>query len=358
MASLWASRSRRCWRWRCCGRSAGYLLWAMLGVAAFVLLGLLVERLVVTDRKAGGDDARRRRGRREGQRSEPPAGLHFSHGEEARDYARLVLGRVEVEDAHIHDLEITINRLTSPRTAKAKFLAVGKGRDRKNEFPYQGFARRVVVELRREGGRWLVTDFDGGGLRSAATMRYLLNAAILIGLAAYVAAFYITPLPDFRNDDRPAAVAHRVARAACCCGPTSGCCRIGSARRRSSRLADRLPVLLVAGLILAWAAALGWLLMAASATLWRRRLACADQGRRDACTVGAGRCLPLQLTRLETFVFVAGRGTRAAEHLGAAAGAVRAAGADVDFRRAGDRDLLAAAGVCYRRRQTRPIAGG
>ncbi len=70
------------------------------------------------------------------------------------------MGRFEVEDAHIHDLEITINRLTSPPTAKAKFLAVGKGRDRKNEFPYQGFARRVVVELRREGGRWLVTDFD------------------------------------------------------------------------------------------------------------------------------------------------------------------------------------------------------
>ena len=29
-----------------------------------------------------------------------------------------------------------------------------------NEFPYQAFAQKVVVELRLEGGRWLAADFD------------------------------------------------------------------------------------------------------------------------------------------------------------------------------------------------------
>jgi hypothetical protein len=138
----------------------GYLLWVMLGVGAFVLLGLLVERLVITDRKlvmrtldAGVAAAKANNLDRLLDCISPTA-------KNPRDYARLVLSRAEVEDAHIHDLEITINRLTSPPTATARFLAVGKGRDRKGEFPNQPFAERVVVELRREGGRWLVADFE------------------------------------------------------------------------------------------------------------------------------------------------------------------------------------------------------
>jgi len=138
----------------------GYLLWAMLGTAAFVALGLLVERLVVTEREevemtldAGVAAAKANNLGRLLNCISPKA-------TKARYYAGLVLGRFEVEDARIRDLEITINRLTSPPTAKAKFLAVGKGRDRKNEFPYENYMRTVVVELRREGDRWLVADFD------------------------------------------------------------------------------------------------------------------------------------------------------------------------------------------------------
>ena len=74
--------------------------------------------------------------------------------------ARLVLDRVEVRSVWIRDLEIKVNRLTSPWTAKARFLAIGNGRDRKNEFPYDTFSRRVVVKFRREGDRWLVTGYD------------------------------------------------------------------------------------------------------------------------------------------------------------------------------------------------------
>ena len=138
----------------------GYLLWAMLGTAAFVLLGLLVERFVVTERKLVmrtlDDGVAAAKANNLGRLLE----CISPKATKTRHYAGLVMGRFEIEDAHIHDLEIKINRLTSPWTAEAKFLAVGKGRDRKNELPYSGYARRVVIELRREGGRWLVTDFD------------------------------------------------------------------------------------------------------------------------------------------------------------------------------------------------------
>ena len=86
----------------------------------------------------------------------------------------LGVGPRQVEDAHIHDLEITINRLTSPPTAKARFLAIGKGRDRKNEFPYHELSRRVVVNC---GGKaadgWSATS--RWRTSSASTMRHLLT---------------------------------------------------------------------------------------------------------------------------------------------------------------------------------------
>jgi hypothetical protein len=138
----------------------GHLIWAMLGVAVFVLAGLVAEHLVVTEQEAvemtlgAGVAAARANDLNRLLACISPKATR------ARSYAGMVLGRAEVEEAHILHLEITVNRLTSPPTAKARFQAIGKGRDRKGEFPYQGFARWVVVQLRREGGRWLVADFE------------------------------------------------------------------------------------------------------------------------------------------------------------------------------------------------------
>lgn len=86
--------------------------------------------------------------------------LAFHPIPQSRREARWILDRVQVSDAYIRQLEITINRLTSPPTARAKFVAVGKGTDRKGEFPYETFMRRVVVDLRLEDGRWLATGYD------------------------------------------------------------------------------------------------------------------------------------------------------------------------------------------------------
>ena len=138
----------------------GRLLWAMLGVGAVVLVGLVVERLVVTDREAVENTLDACVAAVKANDINRLSECISPTAPQVRAEARFVLGRVEVQKAAITDLEITINRLTSPPTAKAKFRAIGAGRDRKGEFPYQGFAEFITVELRLEGDRWLVSGYQ------------------------------------------------------------------------------------------------------------------------------------------------------------------------------------------------------
>jgi hypothetical protein len=137
----------------------GKVLWAMLGVGALVLTGLLIERLVVTEREAVEHTLDAAIDAVEANDINRLLECISPKAEPIRAAARMVLGRVEVRMARMTGLEITINRLTNPHTAKAKFRAIGSGRDRKGELPSQGFSEVVTVELRPEGGRWLVFDY-------------------------------------------------------------------------------------------------------------------------------------------------------------------------------------------------------
>ena len=138
----------------------GRMLWAMLGVAAVVLVGLAVERLVVTDREAVENTLDACVAAVKANDINRLLECISPAAPQVRAEARFVLDRFEVQKAALTDLEITINRLTNPPTAKAKFRAIGAGRDRKGEFPYQGFAEIVTVELRLEGDRWLVSGYQ------------------------------------------------------------------------------------------------------------------------------------------------------------------------------------------------------
>jgi hypothetical protein len=137
----------------------GKYLLAMIGVGLIVVIGLLVEHFVITDRKAVRQtlDAAVVAVRRNDVNGLLDCIAPSAKG--PRDESRQLVSLVDVEEGHISDLEIKVNRLTSPPTAEAKFLAVGRGRDRTGEFPYQGFAQRVVVQLQLQGNRWLVTGY-------------------------------------------------------------------------------------------------------------------------------------------------------------------------------------------------------
>ena len=142
----------------------GYLLWAMIGMAVVVLVGLVVERLVVTEQEAIENTLDAAVDAAAANDLDRLLDCISPTAEHTRADARWMLDRVEVHSAYIHKLKIRINHLTSPPTAKVRFQAIGQGTDRKGEFPYQSYSRAVTVELRLEDGRWLVTGYDVEGL--------------------------------------------------------------------------------------------------------------------------------------------------------------------------------------------------
>jgi hypothetical protein len=93
-------------------------------------------------------------------------------------------------------------------------------------------------------------------------MKHVRTTAILIGLAVYLIAFYLTPLPSFARDDgEPFLRFHLVL--VVLFEPYRWLFSSWFGAPPQFSFSDRLPILLAAGLILAWAAALGWLLLAA-----------------------------------------------------------------------------------------------
>ncbi len=142
----------------------GKLLWWMLLVGVLTLAGFGVERLVVTDREAVTNTLDTAASAVEDNDLERLLGCISSSAQRPRNQSRWVLDRFDVDKAWIRNLEIDFNYFTSPPTAHAHFQAVGTGRDRKGQVPYNTYGQRVVVHLRQKGDRWLVTGYDIEGV--------------------------------------------------------------------------------------------------------------------------------------------------------------------------------------------------
>ena len=83
---------------------------------------------------------------------------HLSNSaRESRARAKWALGRIEINGVKVNGLEITVNSLRSPPSAKAVFSGVLKFDDRKKEYPYRVYSSKFEIELRKEGDRWMVT---------------------------------------------------------------------------------------------------------------------------------------------------------------------------------------------------------
>ncbi len=142
----------------------GALIAAMIGVLLLGAAGLLLERLVVTEREeveAAFDDIAAALER------DDVAGVLARLAPEAanlRTEASSRMPRVEIDDAKIRDLKVSINRRANPPTARADFKAIVEARDKRGEVPYEHFIRQCSVGLRREGDRWLLTDYTSTDL--------------------------------------------------------------------------------------------------------------------------------------------------------------------------------------------------
>jgi hypothetical protein len=135
----------------------GVFLWAMLGVFVFMLLGVLLERLVVTERERVQMTLDGITSALEANDLNRVMSFISPDAQKTRQRAAWAMGRIEVQSARIYKVEITVNRLTNPPTAKAAFYGYISYRDRQGEIPYNNYGSNFIVDLHKMGDVWLVT---------------------------------------------------------------------------------------------------------------------------------------------------------------------------------------------------------
>jgi hypothetical protein len=131
-------------------------------IAAVGLLGaglLVLEWVVVTDAETVADTLTAAAQALEA--NDPQAVQQFiDPASPMRNRVASEMAHVTINKATFNRLDVRFNRRTSPPTAEADFMGYINGRDRRGEFPYENFAGRFIVRLRREGDRWVMTDYE------------------------------------------------------------------------------------------------------------------------------------------------------------------------------------------------------
>ena len=138
----------------------GFLLWIMAAVIALCGLGVLIERLVVTERervKMVFEEGRQAVTANDLKRTLALVDPKYT---EAVQFVEAAMRRYEFHSAKIGSLEIEINDAARPLTARANVSGSAGFRDRQGQFPYDGYPARLEVELRKEGDRWLITRVE------------------------------------------------------------------------------------------------------------------------------------------------------------------------------------------------------
>lgn len=135
----------------------GAFLVAILAVLGVVAAGIAVERFVVTEREQVENALDDLAAALEANDIDGVLSLISPQAANSRSRARWALERIEVQSAKVRNLEVSVNRLTSPPTAKARFYGVILFEDRLGQIPYQTYAADFSVEFRREADRWVIT---------------------------------------------------------------------------------------------------------------------------------------------------------------------------------------------------------
>lgn len=137
----------------------GRLLWAMGGVLTATLLLVLVELLVVTDRERISDTLSDAAAALETNNAAAVTPFIAPEASDMRARAEAALSVFVVKSASFSGLDVTVNSHLSPPTAQARFFGKFAGHDRLGRIPYENAFRRFEVDLRRDGDRWVMTDY-------------------------------------------------------------------------------------------------------------------------------------------------------------------------------------------------------
>ena len=135
----------------------GVLLWAMAGVLAVSLLGMAVVKWVPTERKAVAATIYDTAKALEANDLDRVLKHVLLSDEHTRADADNYMSMFEFVEVKVSFLEITINYLTSPPTAKATFNVKATGRERGASSQWSQPAKLTVQLLRQPNG-WMISD--------------------------------------------------------------------------------------------------------------------------------------------------------------------------------------------------------
>jgi hypothetical protein len=139
----------------------------LLTAAGCVLVGMLLmvllEMFVVTEREAVEQTLEAVAQALESNDLEAVLAHLSPEAASIRAAAMTYLPGVRVSDANVgNDLEVTINRLTSPPTARAEFtgrISFDK-QSGPQAVPYNNFVRKFAIKLERSGQQWLLSSYE------------------------------------------------------------------------------------------------------------------------------------------------------------------------------------------------------
>jgi hypothetical protein len=133
----------------------GSALIAMGFVALATLLAIGVERLIVTDAKRV--KATLEHARAAVQSNHVQLALEYvdPNAAELREWIARVPGHLRFSEVQIKNVEVTIDRKSTPPRAEAKFF--GTATFGSNQFSDFKYAAELTVELRPINGQWLIT---------------------------------------------------------------------------------------------------------------------------------------------------------------------------------------------------------
>jgi hypothetical protein len=132
--------------------------WAMIGmglVAVATLLGIGVERLIVTDTKRVKATLENARAAVEANHVQLALQYVDPKATELREWALQMAVHLRFTEVTIKDVEVTFDRKSVPPRAEAKFFATATFAS--NQFSDVKYPTELTVELRPIDGRWLVT---------------------------------------------------------------------------------------------------------------------------------------------------------------------------------------------------------
>lgn len=141
---------------------------AMLGALVLTLLLLALEWWVTTDREAISLTLEDVAVALEANDIDRVLAFIAPEADEMRADALNYLPGVEISDANVGgDLQVAVNRFTSPRTARATFTGriTGVRRQPSERGPYDTFVRKFTLKLREDQQGWLITGYDMDGVR-------------------------------------------------------------------------------------------------------------------------------------------------------------------------------------------------